>query len=184
MKNIIALVVMAVVFAGCSSVSVRRDYDTAVDYSNLKTFAWQHAMQPETGNPRIDDDLIDSRIRNAVEANLQLKGFRQVDKADADLLVAYFIGFNRRISSSGGSVSMGMTRSSAGRAGSVGLSSGSQVSDFEEAHLTIDIILADSDLTVWRGTGTRRTSSSTNPQRITDRVNDAVKRILAKFPPK
>jgi hypothetical protein len=184
MKNIGLLISCAVILAGCSSVSVSRDYDKAVDFTGIKTYAWQHAEQPQTGNPRIDDDLIDGRIRNAVEANLKLKDFQLVDADKADVLVVYFIGFRQRITSSGGSMSVGMSRSSAGRAGGVGLSSGSEVSDFEEAHLTIDIVDRESDRTIWRGTGTRRTSSSTNPQKITDRVNDAVQRILKRFPPK
>ena len=184
MKNMGLLITCVMILTGCSSVSVSRDYDKAVNFTEIKTYAWQHAEQPQTGNPRIDDDLIDGRIRNAVEANLNMKGFQLVDADKADVLVAYFIGFQQRISSSGGSMSVGMSRSSAGRAGGVGLSSGSNVSDFEEAHLTIDIIGREADRTIWRGTGTRRTSSSTNPQKITDRVNDAVQRILKRFPPK
>jgi hypothetical protein len=184
MNKLILPAVIAACLAGCSSVSVKRDFDAAVDFAGYKTYAWQHAEQPQTGNPRIDNDLIDTRIRSAVDDNLRQKGYRRVEPAAADMLVAYFIGFQRRISSSGGSMSVGMSRSSAGRAGSVGLSSGTQVSDFEEAHLTIDFIDPASDRTIWRGTGTRRTSGSTNPERITDRVNDAVQRILRKFPPK
>jgi hypothetical protein len=184
MKNIGLLIPCAVILVGCSSVSVSRDYDKAVDFTEIKTYAWQHAEQPQTDNPRIDDDLIDSRIRTAVESNLNLKGFQLVDAAIADVLVVYFVGFQQRITSSGGSMSVGMSRSSAGRAGGVGLSSGSNVSDFEEAHLTVDIIDREADRTIWRATGTRRTSSSTNPQKITDRVNDAVQRMLKRFPPK
>lgn len=184
MTKLLFVAVSAALLAGCSSVSVSRDFDNTADFSAIRTYAWQHAEQPQTGDPRIDDDLIDARVRSAVETDLRNKGFQMVDVGEADVLVTYFVGFNRRISSSGGSMSMGMTRGSAGRAGSVGLSSGTQVSDYEEAHLTIDIISTENDRTIWRGTGTRRTSSSTNPQKITDRVNDAVTRILKKFPPK
>ena len=56
--------------AGCSSVSVTRDYDVDVDFSGFKTYAWQHSEQPQTGNPRIDNDLIDERVRAAVNAEL------------------------------------------------------------------------------------------------------------------
>jgi hypothetical protein len=169
--------------SGCSSVSVRRDYDESADFAGLQAYAWKHDVQPETGNPRLDNDLLDTRIRNAVDDNLSRKGFRRVDASEADFLVEYFIGIRSRITGSGGTVSMGMTRSSGGRAGTVGLSSGSSVREVDEAHLTVDILDASSGQTIWRGTGSRTASSSTNPQRITDRVNDAVKRILAKFPP-
>lgn len=174
---------VSILVVGCSSVSVNRDYDPSADFSTLKTYTWRNAVQPETGNPRLDNDLMDSRIRNAVEANLNAKGFQKLETGDADFLVEYFIGFRSRITSSGGSVSMGMSRGSAGRAGSIGVSSGSNVREVDEAHLTIDILDSGSERTIWRGVGSRTTSSSTNQQKITDRVNDAVKRILAKFPP-
>lgn len=170
---------------GCSSVSVNRDFDSSFDFSKLKTYAWKHDQQPETGVPRIDNDLNDKRIRAAVDRELRAKGFVRVeDKATASFHVEYFMDFQQRIDSSGGSVSVGVGRTSASRAGSVGWSSGSTVSDYEEAQLTIDILNPATDSTIWRGRGRRRTSSSTNPEKITKRTNDAVNRILKKFPPK
>ena len=137
MKKWLLLAVSAGFLAGCSSVSVNRDYDTSVDFSGLKTFAWQHAEQPDTGDPRIDNDLNDERIRAAVNATLAMKGFQPVGQADADFLVAYFVEHQRRLGS--GSVSMGFGRSSYGRHGGVGYSTG--VSEYDQAILTIDFIM-------------------------------------------
>lgn len=170
--------------AGCSSVSVDRDYDAAFDFSSLKTYAWQHEEQPETGVPKIDNDLNDNRIRKAIEADLNGKGIQQVEKSEADFLMAYFMDFQQRIDGSGSTVSFGVGQSSAGRAGSVGWNSGSTISDYEEAQLMIDILDPESEETIWRGRGRRRSSGSSKPEKITERVNDAVTRILKKFPPK
>ena len=59
-------VLCAALLSGCSSVRVSLDYDREMDFSVLKTYAWQHADQPATGNSRIDNDLIDDRVRKAV----------------------------------------------------------------------------------------------------------------------
>lgn len=175
----------AAVLSGCSSVSVNRDYDSAFDFSTLKTYAWRHAVQPETGVPRIDNDLNDQRIRRAVDAELKAKGFLPAaDTASADFQVEYFMDFQQRIESTGGTVSVGMGRSTASRAGMVGWSSAPTVSDYEEVQLTIDIINPETGRMVWRGRGRRRVSGSARPEKLTGLTNDAVSRILKKFPPK
>ena len=180
MKHVLCLAASALLLAGCSSVSVTRDYDASADFSNLKTFAWQHAMQPETGNPRIDNDLMDERVRRAVNAELAEKGFRPVPKDEADFLIAYFVEYKQRIG--GSSVSMSAGRSSYGRYGGVGYNT--TVSDYTEGHLTIDIIDPASDRNIWRGVGRRTTYEGSSPKKMTKIVNTSDSRILAKFPPK
>ncbi|VGO15207.1 hypothetical protein PDESU_03789 [Pontiella desulfatans] len=165
--------------AGCSSVSVVRDYDASFDFSSLQTFAWQHADQPRTGNPRTDNDLIDERVRDAVNAELTAKGFRLVDRAAADFLLAYFIEYRQRIG--GSSVSFGIGGGSYGRYG--GASYGTNVSDYEEGALTIDIINPADEKNYWRGVGRRTTYDRGNPEKTTKVVNAAVADILKKFPP-
>lgn len=175
----------ALLLAGCSSVSVSRDYDVSYDFSSLKTFAWQHAEQPRTGIPRIDNDLNDQRIRSAVVEALEAKGFSQADnKAAAGFLVAYFIDFQQRIEGGGGSFSVGLGRTTGAGIGTLGWGTGSDVSDYEEVHLTIDFLDTATEKTVWRGRGRRRASGSDDPEKLTKKTNDVVQRVLNKFPPK
>lgn len=61
------------------------------------TFAW--APSPVTSNqdPRVANDIIDQRLRLAVEQALAAKGFRRVtDPASATLTVAYFVAVRDR----------------------------------------------------------------------------------------
>ena len=179
MNKWILLVLSVAVFSGCSSVSVSRDFDGSVDFSVLKTFAWQHAEQPQTGDPRIDNDLTDERIRNAVNTTLAAKGFRPVARADADFLVAYFVDHKRKLNS--GSVSVGMGRGSSGRYGGVGYNTG--VSEYDQVILTLDILNPSDGKMVWRGVGSRSTYEGSNPAKSTQIVNESVEKILKKFPP-
>lgn len=180
MKKLFLFALSAGILSGCSSVSVKRDFDTTVDFRVLKTFAWQHAEQPETGDPRLDNDLNDERIRNAINANLSAKGFRAAGRDEADFLLAYFVDHQRKLSS--GSMSVGVGRSSYGRHGSVGYNTG--VSEYDQAQLTIDIINPDDEKTIWRGIGTRAAYTGSNPQKYAKRTNESVEKILKKFPPK
>jgi len=179
-RNMLLGVLFALFMAGCSSVSVTRDYDTAMDFSTLKTFAWQYADQPQTGNPRIDNDLIDNRVRAAVNTELSQKGFEQVEKESADFLVAYYIDYKQRIS--GNTISFGVGTGSYGRHSAVGYDTG--ITDYEEGHLTIDILNPADEKNFWRGVGRRRAYETSDPEKATELVNTAVARILKKFPPK
>jgi hypothetical protein len=180
MKYVLCLAASVLLLAGCSSVSVTRDYAASADFSSLKTFAWQHATQPKTGNPRIDNDLMDERVRSAVDALLTKKGFMLVPKEEADYLVAYFVEYKQRIG--GSSVGFGVGGGNYGRYGGVGYNT--SISDYDEGHLTIDIIDPVSDKNIWRGVGRRTTYEGSNPEKMTKIVNTAVSRILGKFPPK
>ncbi len=179
-RLVLVLGLLAFTLAGCSSVSVKRDYDPTVDFSKLKTYAWQHGEQPKTGKPQIDNALLDERVRAAVAAELAGKGFRMVEKDSADFLVAYFIEFKQRIG--GSSVSFGVGGGSYGRQGGVGYNT--TVSDYEEGQLTIDFMNPASGKNFWRGVGRRTTYDSNNPEKTTKVINSAVAGILKKFPPK
>jgi hypothetical protein len=173
------LVVSSLIGSGCSSVFVQQDYDKDTDFSRLKTYGWKHAEQPKVGHPQVDNDLFDERIRHAVDATLQEKGFQLADQADADCLVAYFIDYKQRIG--GSSISLGIGAGRRGYYGGTGYNT--HIRDYEEGVLTIDILDATSQKTIWRGIGTRTTYSSSTPSKITRIVNEAVAEILEKFPP-
>lgn len=178
-RTVILFGLGAVILSGCSSIRVTRDYDTSTDFSGLESYGWKHAEQPQTDNARIDNDLIDERIREAVDVQLAAKGFARTNKDKADFLVAYFVEYKQRIE--GSTVSFGLGTGGYGRYGGVGYNTG--ISDYEEGYLTIDIIGAKSGKTIWRGVGRRATYESNSPEKVTKIVNQAVSRILAKFPP-
>jgi hypothetical protein len=170
---------LSIVLTGCSSVSVTRDYDASADFAGLKSYAWQHETQPKTGNPRIDNDLIDERVRSAVDLQLAQKGFILSDEGDTDFLVTYYVQYKQRIS--GNSVSFGVGASRNSRYGSIGYDT--SISDYDEGWLTIDMIDPESGKMFWRGVGIRATYESQKPKKVSKIINHAVSRILKDFPP-
>ncbi|MBT8042121.1 MAG: DUF4136 domain-containing protein [Pontiella sp.] len=177
--NLFFIGCMAVALSGCSSVTVSRDYDLSADFSNLSTYAWKHAEQPRTGNARIDNDLIDARVRAAIDAELAGKGFTLAKPSAADFQIAYFLEYKQRIG--GSAVSFGIGTGTYSRFGGIGYDIG--ISDYDEGYLTIDVIdPADGEI-IWRGVGRRASYDTGKPAKTTKIVNMAVARILAKFPP-
>lgn len=61
------------------------------------TWAWAPGAQPGSGDKRIDNDIIQGRVKAAVEGALAGRGYRQVsDPSSANLLVQYHIGLQDR----------------------------------------------------------------------------------------
>ncbi len=179
MKFLCLLVAATALLAGCSSITVNRDFDPAVDFSALKTYAWKHAVQPKTGSARVDNDLVDQRIREAVDAELAAKGFAKGEAAAADFLVAYYLEYKRRIS--GNTWSFGIGSGYYDGYGGVGYNT--SISDYDEGCLTIDVIDRKRDKTIWRGVGIRATYEDAKPKKVTEIINKSVARILEDFPP-
>ncbi len=169
-----------VLISGCSSVSVQRDYDTSIDFSMLKTYAWKYATQPKTGNPQIDNDLQDKRIRTAINAILEVKGFAPAEPDRADVLVAYYMESKRRIS--GDTWVFGFGTGLYDGFGGIGYNT--SISDYDEGYLTIDVIGGTSGKTIWRGVGRRATYEDPDPEKGAEIIHSAVAKILADFPPK
>ena len=58
-----------------------------------------------------------------------------------------------------------------------------EVSEYEQGTLVIDIVDAARNTLVWRGAGEARLRSDPTPDQISQRVREAVAEILGRFPP-
>jgi len=161
----------------CSSVRVSVDYDPTEDFSAYRTFTWFPRPQQPTGDYRIDNPLLDARIRAAVERELAAKGYRKVEDRVPDFYVAYHLSFQDKLDVYtvdrgymtywGYRVSMPET----------------QVHQYEEGTLVLDIANVREKELVWRGVGSGRVRQDPTPEQTTEAVNRAVAEILARFPP-
>lgn len=168
---------------GCSNVNVSQDYPLNADYSALKTYAWQSENQEKTGDLRLDNPLLDVRIRRAIDMSLLEKGYQRVSGVQSDFYIAYHQEIYNRINvdqtRSGFVFGMG----SFGYHGGVGFSTGNNTGSYDDNMLVIDVIDAGSGGIIWRGTGTRSFVQHADPEKITNQVNKTVNKILMQFPP-
>ena len=80
----IALGMGLILAAGCAGQQVTTDYSPATSFSQFKTFAL--VSSPDTAAAQ---QLLDQRVRNAVQAQLTTKGLTPTDRENADLYVGY-----------------------------------------------------------------------------------------------
>ena len=168
---------------GCHSIQVSQDYDTSKDFSSFKTYDWQTKNQPKTGDIRVDNPLLDARIRSAINDSLSKKGYQKITQGSPDFHVAYKYQVRRKIESENVGVGIGFGRGSRGRYGGIGIDSGRNISEYDEGLLVIDLNDASKGDLLWRGSGTARVDQHSQPEEITKRVSEAVEKILSQFPP-
>src|SRR5258705_10843438 len=77
----IALGMALILAAGCAGQQVSTDYSPATGFSQFRTFAL--VMPPDTAAQQ----LLDQRVRNAVQTQLGAKGLTATDRENADLYV-------------------------------------------------------------------------------------------------
>ncbi|MBS1767263.1 MAG: DUF4136 domain-containing protein [Acidobacteria bacterium] len=161
--------------------SVKYDYDVSQDFSRYKTFDL-YAPGRQGKGERNGDSLMDKRIRAAVAAELQTKGFSREEAADPDFLVACYPIFRTRHYRTTTHVGFGggWYRPWGYRVGT----SFSQVHPYREGSLVIEIVDARTNQLVWQGSDEGVLTGLDDPERANDAVASAVKETLAKFPPK
>lgn len=93
-----SLTAASLALAGCESPGGKVSVLTGdtVRVAPGSTWAWAPGARPGSGDPRIDNDIIQGRIKTAVEGALAAKGYRQVDASSANLLVQYHIGLQNK----------------------------------------------------------------------------------------
>ncbi len=165
----------------CSS--VKYDYDVSQDFSRYKTFDLYAPGRHGKGGQGGEDGLMDKRVRVAVTAELQSKGFTQEPIADPDFLVACYPVYRTRhyrttthVGFGGG----GWYRPWGYRVGT----SFSQRHAYQEGTLVIEIVDTKTNQLVWQGTDPGVLTGLDDPEKANDAVASAVKDTLAKFPPK
>ena len=170
------------IISACSGIPVSQDFEQGFDFSNLQTFAWDANEDGQWGIAS-SNELVDRRIRSAIESTLTSRRFSQADAAKADFLVFYNVVVDQRIRSNNVSGGVSIGRSSRGRHGSIGISTGSQIRTYEQGTLLIDVIDVANDKLVWRGSSAQALPDLSDPQRLTDHINATVAAILEQFPP-
>ena len=174
--------------AGCaSSVKVNSDYDPGADFASLKTWSWVENEPHPRGGGRIEgNQLLTSRVTSAVERTLTTRGYPQA-QSSPDFLVAFTFGAQEKLDvrsspSTGAYYGTGYRGRRGGAYTGWGGSS-VDVSQYTEGTLVIDILKPTGEHLVWRGTGSARLREEKDPEKRIQKINDAVDKILAQFPP-
>lgn len=157
---------------GCSSIDTSYDYDTRVDFSQLRTFDWM-PEQPVT----IPDPRREQAVRDEFVAALEARGFKKVSH-DADFLLVMYAGAEARLQVDAFGYGYGPRSTFWGpTAGWV------EANVYRDGTLILDVVNPETDELAWRGTAQGVLDASMNPQQRRELVAKAIDKMLKKFPP-
>ena len=165
--------------AACApAIKVTQDWDPGAKLDGLRTWAWQAESPQPTGDPRLDSDLLNARIRSALESGLAARGFTPAASPEkADFSVAYHVALTQKLDARTIYSGYGPYRGWGGGATTV-------VDQYEVGTLLVDFISPATKSVIWRGTAQSRVQESADPEERQARVRAAVEKLLAQFPPK
>ena len=169
MKTVPFFLLVFVLLAGCSSIKVQTNYDDAVDFAPYKTFAFhEKSIQVEgTASSRV---AVARAIKDEIENELTSDGY-QKSKDSPDFLVVFHASVIDPVSAN----------YNPGRYSAWGKGA-SMIQTVSEGTLIVDIIDAGSNELVWRGTASGAIERGSD--KASEKIHDAVHKIMAKFPPR
>jgi hypothetical protein len=178
--------------AGCSPLSVVSDYDTAVPFGSYRSYRWaSDGKSVPDGDLFAGNPLIYKRVRSSVDRELQAKGFLLRETGPVDFTVATHAGTRERVAVTTApafsfSYGRGYHRRGHGYYSAIWydpFASYQSLTYYEEETLFIDIFDANTGEMAWRGvaSGIMRSFDTTGGTRRD--LDEAVAKIMAKFPP-
>jgi hypothetical protein len=179
----VALGMSLLLAAGCAGQKVTTDYSPSAGFSQFRTFTLVSPPDSDAGQ------LLDQRVRNAVQAQLVGKGLTETDRQSADLFVGYGMvdkthrevytyrdgwgwgrGFGWRYYRWGVAWPMSVRR---------------QVESYTDGTVVVHLIDAKNKQVVWEGEAADVLRLPVeNPASATREIDAAVAKLFAKYPPK
>jgi hypothetical protein len=158
--------------AGCGSgMKVATDFDPGANFSRLETYAWIAAGGAEAGARRMIRPESERRVIAAVDRELEARGYRAV-AGDPDFKIGFFAVAADEIDEQ-----VVYTDRHLGY-----VSSETQVSVFQKGTLVLFITDPGEEKVLWQSTASE-TFQDPSQETINKRIDEAVGKMLSKFPP-
>jgi len=161
----------------CSSMTIETHADPQASFSEFKTYNW---MPNPRGVDRRVGPQVAAWIIEAVEGQLAVKGFEKLDEPDTDFKVGYQAAVQGTMEVSYVDSYYGYGVQSWFRGGEQQQSAARY---YDKGSIVIDIVDSRANRLVWRGVAEAEVDRQTDPEKLQERVREAVRKILADFPP-
>ena len=188
-RLMVGVAVAAAVVTLAADVKVKTDHDKQADFTLLRTYTWLPTppftmnMAPEARDERFEREALDAPIRASADNVLRAKKFTVAEPSAApDFFIVYYVtvgvGMNAEVLgehygylTGWGSPLMGTTATQSLRV-------------IEHGTLVMDVLRGDRSTAIWRGTATGAVDRTRSGEQRLRALDGAVKKLLAKFPPK
>lgn len=173
--------------SGCGGIPVSTDYDPEYQLQPTASYAWMEAPKQAMKDPLIDNDLLERRVRRAVDEQLAANGLRLVaDGQHPDVLVTYHVGQKEKVDIDTADHFYGYygyypcwhcwgPPPFGGR--------DVWVTYYTQDTLLVDMVDAKTKKLIWRGVANRRMPNFKSPAERDTYVRESVNAIFQHFPP-
>jgi hypothetical protein len=175
------IVLAALAFASCSSISVRTEHDPRTNFAKYRTYAFapppKNGIQPGPG--------VRAQIEASLDQGLAAKGYTK--SAKPDFYIVYHITKSEQVQVSqytdwgyGGGYSYRYGSGYYHLWPSYPISY-AQVTRYTEGTLIVDFVDAKTATSIWRGTATGTVGSAQSNQQ---KIREAIQKMLETIPPR
>jgi hypothetical protein len=178
----LSVLVLAAALAGCSSVQVRTEFDTAAKYADYKSYAWIAPPPGPEQAPAIRDPQIRSFVVQTVDRELARKGLvRTALESNPDFLVSV-VGWSKTdVVVSNYGYSYGGAYAYGPYYGAAVMVPVAEVRQYTEGTMLLDFVDAKTKKLFWRGTAS---DTVTTPEGLRSSVDEAVRKLMEQYPPR
>ncbi|HSE23861.1 MAG TPA: DUF4136 domain-containing protein [Pyrinomonadaceae bacterium] len=165
-----------------SAQDIKFNYLPGTDFTKYKTYKW--ARVPNVQYP---DQILDTQIVQAIDAQLAKKGLTKSSGDEADLVITYQAAVSQE--KQWNSFSTGDNMWGYGRWGGWGGYGGGMsttTTTSETIHvgsLDVDIYDAAAKNQIWKGQATKTLGSGKDPAKVNKNINKAMEKLFKKYPP-
>ena len=171
----LAILAIAAVTA-CSHFTIRTDRAPDVDFARYRTFAWLPLSAAPPDDQTTGDRGLDKRVYEAIEGDLERKGYVLAAPDTADLLVTY------RLLKTDGYDEAHLPYQAQWYRGAYLTAAHASADSYTRGTLIIDVVDRRADELVWRGSASARLYINTAYDKAVARAQLAIEQTLATFP--
>ncbi|MFQ5937841.1 MAG: DUF4136 domain-containing protein [Acidiferrobacterales bacterium] len=180
----LSVAVLVAAPASCFAVEIHSSHDRSADFASLKTYAWVPHEMEDPATSSIDQEFVQSRVHEAVDAELTAKGYKKLSSGRPDFWIDWgaMIGSKLRVSTETPMHDAALT----GLQSSVSVGAAPQVyaSDVDEGTLILRFVNPRTSRVIWRATAEEVVNVSWGKRKKTAKIKKAVSKMLRLFPPK
>jgi hypothetical protein len=171
---VVALIVVTA-FACATTMSVSSHVRDGLDVAQYRTYDWGPVDDLPAGDPRLDKDPhFRDYVEGAVEKQLAARGIARSTSGTPDLLIHYHASISQRID---------VNRTEREYKYCQGADCQSWIIQYEAGTLVLDIVDARKNQMIFRGWAQDSVGNlPADPDRMRVKIDEAVSRMLARFP--
>ncbi|MGB5291680.1 MAG: DUF4136 domain-containing protein [Lysobacterales bacterium] len=184
LAKLASLVVAALLIASCASKpDIKSDYDRSVDFSQYKTYAFFNPMGIE--NPNYSS-IYGSIFREAISREMESRGYVKSDNPDLLINVSGRLQEKTRVTTTSdpymaGSY-YGYRRGAYGAWGGYGYGTQTNVSQYTEGTVNVDMVDRVQKRMVWEGVAVGRVNEKRTSEEARTNINNGIQEMFAAYP--